>query len=761
MRSAHRPGKFFSRLAGSIWNAPRKWFVGTALVSIFLIAGVPRLDFVFDYTRFYTEDSPVTTFFQTFRTQFSGDPQAIWLMPETEQHAFHPYTLKQVAALTDTVGRFDGVENVLSLTNVQLPIKDALGFRTERLVMDGSISAFDSTRIMELPFLKNQLVSETGRYPALVVQFDIDYPQDSIYARLMEMQSLLLQRFPDAHLAGRYWGEVQYSEMLQNETFKGILGSVIVLVLMLWLLFKRVGSILLPAIAIVLGVLGFFGLKGWAGWPIDLLGVLFPPLLLIVGLSDVVHLYAKIQWKLHLDLPLKEAVKEAWRETGYATFLTSLTTGIGFMSLLTTPILPIRNFGWEAGWGVVMMFGVCIVVIPIFLRASNKKWLLPKPATNGSWTKLGDTAYRFSNRKFAVPLITLGVIAIALLGALKVDSGVENYWQIDPEATLKKDLNFFDEHFGGARYLDIGIKRTDTSYVDGIEDFRMVKELTDHIRSHPAIGSVISASDAPSVINMSKYGGVPSYFDLAATYAQLSRDLDMWYEEDSTGYRRFVSYDSKWLRISARLENVKTDSALAIQQSIQRELDLISDDHELQFTGNSVLMDTTNEMLVGNMFQSLALAFVVIAILMGLLFRSLRMLLLSLIPNVLPLLIALGVIGYLNIPLGTSTALILTIGFVIAVDDTIHYLMKFRLKFIETGDVHMSVKETNAQVGRAMTLSSAVMIAAFTPQFFSAFLEQFYFAVVISGVVISALLSDLALLPWLLLRFFRSSASKE
>ncbi|KAB2814239.1 MMPL family transporter [Phaeocystidibacter luteus] len=747
--------RIFSGIARSIFHSPRKWFVGSALVLGFLIAGLPRLEFVLDYTRFYTEDSPVTTFFKTFQNQFTGDAQAVWIMPETEQHAFHPKTLQQLHALNDTLRNIEGVENVLSLHNLELPLRNAFGYQTERLVRNDTISAFDSTRVMTLPLTANQLVSKSGRYPALVLQFEETYPKDSVYERLREIDQIMHARFASSHMAGRYWGEVQYNDMLQTETVKGIIGSVVVLIVMLWILFRRVGSIVLPAIAIVLGVLAFFGLKGWAGWPIDLLGVLFPPLLLIVGLSDVVHLYAKIQWKLHLKLSLRDAVKEAWSETGYATFLTSLTTGIGFMSLLSTKILPIRNFGWEAAWGVVMMFGVCIVVIPIFLRLAKNQIWQPRAATNDSWTKMGDYVSSIAAKRWTVPLTMSVVITLGVVGALRVESGVTNYWQIDPEATLKRDLVFFDEEFGGARYLDIGIKKVDDDYVDGPADFRVVEELTQYMRSNPAIGSVLSASDIPSALNMARFAGLPEYFELTESESNLEQDLDMWFLADSVGYHRFVSLDGKWLRISARLANVKTDSAIAIQTGIKNKLAEIDENYSLEFTGNSVLMDTTNDMLVENMFQSLALAFIIIAILMSLLFRSLRMLVLSLLPNVLPLLIALGVIGYMDIPLGTSTALILTIGFVIAVDDTIHYLMKFRLKMMETNDVKTAVKETNAQVGRALVLSSSVMLAAFIPQFFSAFLEQFYFAVVTSGVILSALVADLFLLPWLLLRFYR------
>ncbi|NVK03796.1 MAG: MMPL family transporter [Flavobacteriia bacterium] len=755
MKRSERPSKFFLGVADSIWRYPKKWLLGTVLILGSLFAGIPQLDFALDYSRFYTEDSPVTTFFETFQDEFTGDPQAVWLIPETEEHAFHPSTIRELRTITAFVKSISDVDDVLSVADLELPVRDAFGIRTERLVVGDSISSFDSTRIMALPFLRNQLVSEDGRYPAMVIQFDEESPKDSIYKRLLQIDAHVGEMYDEWHFAGRYWGEVQYNQMLQEETIRGIALSVVIIVVVLWLLFKRGGSIILPAIAIIAGVASFFGLKGWAEWPIDLLGVLFPPLLLIVGMSDVVHLYAKIQWKLHLGKNLKESIREAWKETGYATFLTSLTTGIGFMSLLTTKVLPIRNFGWEAAWGVVMMFAVCIVVIPIFLRFAKRDWLIPRSASNETWTKLGQMSYSIARSMWKVPLAAVMLILFATFGVLKVETGVSNYWQIDPSSELKSDLDFFDEHFGGARYLDMGIRRMDGEKVGNGEDFKLIDELTRYLRSLEVMGPVLSASDAPAILHMARYGGVAEFFALEENDSQLEDDLDQWYNVDSAGYHQFVSFDGEWMRISARLKNVKSDSAFRIEDSIIAKLGQLDSEYEIRFTGNSVLMDTTTEMLVGSMFDSLALAFVVIALLMGLLFRSIRMLIISLLPNILPLLVALALIGYLNIPLGTSTALILTIGFVIAVDDTIHYLMKFRLKYIETGDLERSVKESNAQVGRALVLSSAVMLAAFLPQFFSSFLEQFYFAVVTSGVIVAALISDLVLLPWLLLRFFR------
>lgn len=754
MRKFH-PQKYFRMLANSIWQRPLRWLIGVTILTVFFIIGIPRIRYEFDYTRFYPQDSEVTRFYDTFQSTFADDPQWLWVLPETEGSAFATETLIRIDSLSKMLDTIAFVDDVQSITRAEIPIRDVFGFRTERPYRNGHISPFDSARLMNIPMVVNQLVSEDGMHPALVIRWREEASKEAIHKRIPSVEKVVSQVFPEYHISGRYWAEHLYNEMLKSETTKGIIGSVIIMTLMLWLLFRRVGSIILPALAISTGVAMFFGLKGWSGWPLDILGVLFPPLLLIVGLSDVVHLYAKIQWKLAHKNTLKKSIQEAWAETGYATFLTSTTTGIGFLSLVTADIIPIQEFGLQASIAVLIMYLACLVFIPIFLRTLPFKSLQPKPATHQSWKKAGKAFFAISSHTWYVPITLVIVVAASLFGVVQIRTAVPNFWQINDESTLKRDLEFMDTHFGGARFLDMGVRRADGSPIDSEQDFYVTEALAEKIRESGIMGQVLAASDPAASLEMARMGGLPQYFGLSSSASQLRRDLSFIQGLDSSAYHLLVSTDDRWMRISGRMKNVDSDSALAITHRISEWLTEISPDHMVYFTGYSILMDANNEILVENMFQSLALAFVVIAILMMILFGSLRMLALSLLPNVLPLLVALGLMGWLHIPLGNSTALILTVGFVIAVDDTIHYLMKFRILFRQTGRLRKSVYDTNVQVGRALTLSSAVMLAAFTPQFFSAFLEQVYFGILISGVLISALWADIFFLPWLLLKFFR------
>lgn len=751
--------RIFEKIAKSTWTSPTKWIVTITILTLFFFSGIPFLQFEFDLMRFNSEDLEVTSSYHLFEEEFGPTDRQVFFVPVTDFHAFHSTTLQELHDLRDTLRNIPGVSKVSSLENLALPLYIGFGYSAEKMVVDGVISKSDSSLIRNLPIAQYSLFTEEAQFPVVTITID----QKVTIERMNEILELIHQigteRYSEHHMMGRHWAEYQYNQMLTTETFKGLASAVLIVIVMLWILFKRIGSILLPALAILTGMFSFFGLKGWAGWPMDILGTLFPPLLLIVGLSDVVHLYAKVQWRLTHGDELKVAIREAWKETGSATFLTSLTTAIGFMSLLTTDVLPIRNFGVEAGWSVLIMFISCIVVMPLFLRlAKNRPSLLPVPATNKSWNELSDRATGISQRTWLVPSIFTIAALFSIYQASKIESGVVNYWQIESESTLGQDIQFFEEQDGGLRNLDIGIAHNDTALrMDTPDDMRLVAQFTEQLRSNPAIGAVVSASDMPSILNMTRFGGNVEQFKIGTNNRQIDEDLDWWAQNDPESNYALISKNSNIARVVIRLQNVKTDSARAIQDWITAELKDLSSDHYAMYTGNSLIMDTMNDRLVENMMTSLLLAFLVIAVLMSFLFKSLRMLILSLIPNTFPLVVAVGVIGGMEIPMGTSIAMVLTIAFVIAVDDTIHYLMKFRNQVVISSTIEEAVKNTTAQVGRAMVLSSTVMLAAFIPLFFSNFLEEKYFAAVLSIVVISALLADLIVLPWLLLRFYKRS----
>lgn len=721
------------------------------------MSGIPFLRFEFDLMRFNSEELDVTVNYHRFEREFGPTPRSIFFIPKTKNHAFHTLTLQKLDSFTDTISRIEGVDEVSSIENFRLPVYIGFGYVAERLVQNEKISAADSTLIRELPFAPFAMYTKEARYPVVTITLSDEIDLEKINSILENIQIIGDQMFSEHHIMGRQWAEFQYNQMLKEETVKGIIAAILIVIFMLWILFRKLGSIVLPALAIITGFFTFFGMKGWAGWSMDILGTLFPPLLLIVGLSDVVHLYAKIQWHLSNGSTLKRAVRASWKETGSATFLTSLTTAIGFMSLLTTDVVPIRNFGVEAGWGVLIMFVSCIVVMPLFLRlAIKKRSLRPIPAGTKNWNTIAAKMTRTSKNIWLVPVLFTLLAFGAIYFGLQIHTSVKNYWQIQPDSTLGNDIQFFEAEDGGLRSLDIGIHALEGDmHMDSPENMRVVAEITKRIRANATFGSVLSSSDMLCVLNMASFGGLPSQFQMGTSIYKIEKDMNWWIENDPNSYHKMISESGEIARIVVRLANVHSDSAAALQDWIESEVESISPRHTAIFTGNSLIMDTMNDRLVENMLSSLLLAFVIIAVLMGALFRSARMLVISLIPNTFPLVVAIGAIGALHIPVGTSVAMVLTIAFVIAVDDTIHYLMRFRHQVDKVRTVEEAVLNTSAQTGRAMVLSSSVMLAAFIPLFFSNFLEELYFAIILTIVVISALLADLYVLPWLLLRFFK------
>lgn len=755
--------RFFESIAKSTWNQPKKWALVVTVFTVLCVLGLPFLKFEFDLMRFKSAGSEVSNQYYRFEQAFSKTPQSVILIPVTEHNAFHPKTLQLLQTFTDSISAIPGVEEVTSIDNIRLPVYIGFAFSAEKVAHNGVISKDDSLLLRNLPITPLSLYSVDAKYPVINFGFSPNTSLERINQILKEVDEYASTLFGEHHLMGRYWAEYQYSEMLRVATITTLLGAVLITIIMLWILFRRLGSILLPALAIITGMVCFFGIKGWSGSPMDILGTLFPAILLIVGMSDVVHLYAKIQWKLNLGLNLQHSIREAWTETGTATFLTSLTTAIGFLSLLTTDVIPIRHFGLEAAGGVLLMFVSCIIIMPVFLRWAKSKTLLPKPASNTEWIHNAERMMAIAKNKWIVPFVFTALALGAIYSAMDLETGVRNYWQIEPSSRLGQDIQFYEAEDGGLRNLDIGLERLDTSLgrMDSPEAMRVIAELTSRMRANPVFGAIVSSSDLPSMLNMMRNGGQKNGFAIPSSDERVNGDLDWWFENAPESFDALIGDQGNLARIFARLSNIKSDSANVVENWLYTELADISPDYKLVITGNSAIMDAMNESLVTNMLWSLFWAFIVIAMIMGFLFKSLRMTIISLIPNTFPLVVALGIIGLFDIPMGTSIAMVLTIAFVIAVDDTIHFLMKFRSQLPLYDTVEEAILHSSAQVGRAMILSSIVMLAAFIPLFFSGFLEQNYFAMVLSIVIISALLADLLVLPWLLLRFYPKKKASD
>ncbi|MFK7924234.1 MAG: RND family transporter, partial [Bacteroidia bacterium] len=450
------------------------------------------------------------------------------------------------------------------------------------------------------------------------------------------------------------------------------------------------------------------------------------------------------------------AMKDTMREIGFAIFLTSVTTAIGFASLLVSRVPPIRAFGLFAAAGVLFTFLITVVVLPYALLSIDPKTFLKARSLENSpiWDRFFNKTHRFTQTRPKAILIGTVIILVTcgwLITQIPLNTHlIEDIGKNDP---VRKSMEFFEEKSYGMRPFELGLhpkgdaKFTDQNVlieIEKIQDF-----LSTQSYFSPFISPVTVVAGANYIENFSR----ARYRKIPDTQAEVDELLDVVRASGGQEFMRSVmTEDATYARLSSRIPDIGTDAIDDIYTRLDSFIIAEGDTSLLSYrpTGHAFLTEHNLKYIRSSLMGGLSIAFVIIGILMGLLFRSFRMLAISMLPNVIPLFLTGGVMGLFGISLTASTAIVFVISFGIAVDDTIHFLTRYRLERQLGHTVEDSIGKTIRGTGKAMVMTSLVLLGGFVILLASDFGGTFSVGLFTALTVVFALLSDFLLLPVLL-----------
>lgn len=745
----------------------RKLAIATLLLlvaaSVYFITGLGDMRFDYDFEKFFPQDDPETQFFLDYRETFGSDNDFVLVGLYNETGIFQEPFLRKVNRLTDSLKTVRYVTDVQSPTNVQqLRFDPLFGTPIQRPYLRYDQPNFyqkDSLRIYQQPELLGTLFAADGKAVCLFIKTENYISKTAADTLSMDLDRVMSSFvFDEVHVAGRAPGQAYYVELLQNEFILFISLSILLIATFLVVAFRSFWGVWVPLIVVLMAVIWTVGLLARTGHPLGIMLNVLPVIVFVVGVSDVVHLVTRYFEELRKQKPKMLALKTAFREVGLATFLTSLTTGIGFLTLLTSGIEPINEFGVYTAIGIFLAFLLAFSLLPAVLTLSKIPKAVDHPTNRLFWEARLRRLLRFVLRKKEAVLVgSLVVFAVSIGGALMMQSNnflLEDLRESDP---LKQNFRFLERHFGGVRPFEMHLTVSDEDKT--IWDFEVLRELetlSHYLDTTYGVGAQISVLTVIKNLNQAEHNGRISHYKLPENERSLKKLLKKVEAADRSGLLRAVaSEDGRYARIGGRIADMgniavtKKDEALAdfFEASIDTSL------LKYKLTGTSVLIDLNNEALSTNMVFGLLIAFGVIALIMGILFKSLRMVLLTLIPNMLPLVMIAGIMGYAGIPLKVSTSIIFTIAFGIAVDDTIHFMSKLKLELMKGKSMVYAIKRTFLSTGKAIVVTSIILCAGFILLIFSNFLGTYYIGLLISMMLLFAVLSDLLLLPVLLIFF--------
>ena len=516
-----------------------------------------------------------------------------------------------------------------------------------------------------------------------------------------------------------------------------------------------------------IAVMWVFGFLGLFDYEITILTGLIPPLVIVIGIPNCVFLINKYQQEISKHGNQAKSLVRVIGNVGNVTLLTNLTTAIGFATFIFTESTLLKQFGIIASINVLSIFFISLLFIPIVysylpipkekhLRHLHRNWI-------GGLIKFIENTVK--HHRIAVFVVAIGLLVASIIGIYKIKVSGSLIEDMPKSAAFFDDISFFEKNYGGIMPLEITIDTKQKNGVTKLANLKRIDELCSHIEEIPEISKPLSIVNLVKYVKQAYYNGNPKYYSLPTSQEQT---FILSYIKNSKGKANMLSayVDSlgQTARITTFMKDIGTEKMQHIEENIYGKAQKLfpSDKYEVKITGKAYLFTKGTSYLATNLIGSLALAIFLIAVIMAYMFRSFKMIIISLIPNLLPLLITAGLMGYLGIPLKPSTILVFSIAFGISVDDTIHFLAKYRLELVARNwKISKSVYGALRETGISMFYTSVVLLSGFSVFLLSSFGGTKALGGLISTTLLFAMMTNLILLPSLLLALERSLSNKQ
>jgi uncharacterized protein len=731
-----------------------------ALILVLLLTGwfgyhLKDITFNYDFESFFPVDDPELDFYREFVAHFENDNDFLLLALRREPSLFDSTFLAKVHQVSLLLENHPLVTSVVSPTTITFPVISSMGYFEVPVLRHASPAGYaaDSSRIYRDEALVGSLFAADGRSVALLIRHTPHISKADADALVVSLENSLGKLGIEAyHLAGKAKAQGIYIDMMQGELVFFLGTSLVLVVAFLAFAYRSWSGVILPLLVVLISVIWITGLMAMSGKSLDILMVLLPTIMFVVGMSDVVHIMTRFLEELRNGKEKMEAIILTFREVGLATLLTSLTTAVGFFTLLTASIYPIREFGLYTGIGVFMAFIVAFTLMPAMLMFLKPPAVATDLKNRLYWRNLLSRGFFFSLRHpRLIRGIAIGLTLLSLVGIYQLRIDTYLIEDVPHDHPMKQDFTFFDTHYGGSRPFEMMIS-TPTGDIYSLPVLQEIEKVETYLRDSLEVGNVASPAGLARMLQRAISGGLPENTRLpqsAEEMAKIRRHLPRVERAMATPWH---TPDRQTGRISGRQGDI--GSALSLQKNAQLENFIHQHINtqlvEFTLTGTSNLIDKNNQYLAGNMFQGLAIAFAVTALIAGFLFRSGRMILITLVPNILPLMMVAGIMGIAGITLKLSTSIIFTIAFGIAVDDTIHFLSKLKLELAKGKSSLYALKRTYFSTGKAIVVTSLILSGGFLTLVMSSFGGTFYTGLLVSLTLLFAVVIDLTLLPVLL-----------
>ncbi len=720
---------------------------------------VTKLKFSFQFEQFFPVGDPDLEFYNNFKKDFEADDNFLLIAVQNNPSVFDSAFLNKFHAFGLEVRELPFIVKTQSLTQLKYPVKTPFGISAIPFIHIEEPDKYASDRknlLTDERFVYN-LIDSTGTSLVIAAKTTENIGLDDSRILMDALDSLISEyKFEATHTLGRANFQRDLVDFQKREMVLAFISSIILVTFFMVLIYRKPIGIVVSLGSIALGLLLFMGFLGFIGAELNAISALFPVVMLIVGSSDVIHIFSKYVDELTKGKEKLQAMRITIKEIGTATFLTSATTAIGFGSLFFSKLKTIQDFGLYAAIGVMVAYVTVLLFTTSVLSLFDKNQIISETKHSSKWTKYLDKIY-ISNITLQRRIFIIA-IAFCLLFALGISKITTNYNIEDNLPTgesITKDFKFYEKHYAGFRPLEFAIFVKDTLKVDDYVVVKEIDKLEQKVKSTGVIKSTISLATFYRSINRMNNANMESAYLFPQTEEEFmvsKRMLDRISGDDATV---LVSKDKTKTRISSRITDIGAENI----KKLGGDLDIwISNNIDtnvitVKRTGTGLILDKNSEYVTNSLLKGLGLSVIIISLMMGFMFRSFKMVIIALIPNLLPLLFAASMLGFFSIELEAGVSIMFAIVFGIAVDDSIHFLGRYKLCLNEGLSKEVSIRKTLHDTGKAIIFTTIILFFGFFSMVFSVNPPTFTVGLLISITLVGALICDIYLLPALLLRF--------
>lgn len=721
-------------------------------------------------------DSTARTY-EKFIKQF-GQDGTVMFIGIVDPDFFRYSHFSSVYDLTDSLKSIKGVAAIVSVTRLYNLVKNDSLKKFEFIPISPTKPltqrALDSVRslIYSLPFYEGLVFNKNTSAYLFALTLDKNTIQSKERDRLVGDIKAMVDRFSDrskieAHYSGLPFINTLIAKKLLNELRLFVLLALLISALFLFVFFRSAKAVIFPMVIVLISVIWALGLMALFGYKITMLTSIIPPLVIVIAVENCIFILNKYHYEYSHHGNQAKALTRVIQRIGVANLLTNAATATGFAAFTITNNKLLVEFGLVAAISIMVIYALSLTMVPIFFS------FLPPP--KGKYTKhIEESLARsmidkvvFWVQHYRNPIyIAMGIlIVIGVIGALRLKTSGTIVDDISKRDPIYKDILFFEKHFKGIMPLEITVDTKKKKGVMNLSTLKKIDRLQDSLKTYKELSKALSIVEVIKTARQAFYAGDEQYYSLPGSneLTFLADYIPSFKSKKRSILNNFIDSNYQVTRISIQMANVGITKIDSIQQSLKPKIDSIFSPakYNVTITGTSVVFLKGTKFLIRNLWESIALAIVVIAMLLAFLFSSWRMILISLIPNLIPQLMTAALMGFTGIPIKPSTILIFSIALGISVDNSIQFLSRYRLQLKQTGhNIPSSVISALKETGYSMIYSSTVLFFGFGIFVFSTFGGTQALGFLISFTLLVAGLLNMLVLPSLLLTLDKWSTTK-